>query len=226
MISSKQLISENNEKRKLLNKKNEKYYDDMLVYIRLKAKSSEQQSEEILMELLNHLIEGQRDEKTAEAIFGDDPKGYADELIGELPKEKLINRFPFFSYLLVYLMSIFLMIRGIALLISGFFKHVDTSVFIIKSTLVTVYWLLAIALLIWFILHLVEKSLFTKKRSNWRDGLKAGLAGALSFGLGIVLLSLIPNFGPSFTFGWLPSLISGALLWLICFWAKKKFNII
>ncbi|SFG48961.1 DUF1129 family protein [Sporolactobacillus nakayamae] len=225
MISSKQLILENNEKRKLLTKENEDYYDNMLVYIRLNWKASEQQSEEILMELLDHLIEGQQDGKTAADIFGNDPKGYADELLGELPKETLKTRLPFFSYLIVYLISIFLSVRGIALLIGGFFKPVDTSVFILKSTLVTLYSLVAIAALIWFIFHIVEKSLFKQQSSNWKDALKAGLAGVISFGLGIALLFLIPNFGPSFSFGWLPSLASGALLWIGCFWAKKKFTI-
>ncbi|MFT8312482.1 MAG: DUF1129 family protein [Sporolactobacillus sp.] len=224
MISSKQLISENNERRKLLTKENEKYYDDMLVYIRLKAKSSDQESEEVLMELLNHLIDGQQDGKTAADIFGDDPKGYADELISELPKAHLRTRLPFLSYLLINLISIFLLVRGAALFIGGFFKPVDATVFIVKSTLITVYWLLAIAFLIWFILHLVENALF-KKVSNWKDVLKAGLVGIISFGLGTALLYLIPNFGPSFSFGWLPSLVSGAILWLISFWTKKKFNL-
>ncbi|MET1249264.1 DUF1129 family protein [Sporolactobacillus sp. STCC-11] len=229
MIRSKQLISENNEKRKLLTKENENYYDDMLVYIRLKSKASEQESEEILMELLDHLIEGQKDEKTAAHIFGNDPKSYADELIRELPKASLCSRLPFLSYLLINLISIFLLVRGAALLIGSFFKPVDTSVFILKSTLATLYSLLAIASLIWFIFHIVEKSLFKQNSSNWKnnlkDALKAGLGGSLVIGLGIALTYLIPNFGPSFSFGWLSSLASGTLLWIGCFWAKKKFQI-
>ncbi|MCO7127100.1 DUF1129 family protein [Sporolactobacillus shoreicorticis] len=226
MIRSKQLIAENNKKRKLLTKENEKYYDDMLIYIRLNWKASEQQSEEILMELLDHLIEGQHDGKTAADIFGDDPKGYADELLGELPRETWKMRLLFFSYLIVNLISIFVGVRGIVLLIVGFFRPVDTSIFIFKSTLVTLYWLLAIALLIWFILHIIEKSIFKQNSSNWKNALKAGLAGSLVTGSGFVMTFLVPNFGPSFAFGWLPSLASGVILWLINFWAKKQFNIL
>lgn len=82
------LIEENNRKRKLLTKENEAYYDDLLVYIRLQLILSEQQSEEVLMEMLDHLIEGQNEGKTANDIFGDDPLTFADEVIEQLPREK------------------------------------------------------------------------------------------------------------------------------------------
>ena len=62
-MDAKLLIEENNKKRKLLTKENEAYYDDLLVYIRLQLTLSEQQSEEVLMEMLDHLIEGQMKEK-------------------------------------------------------------------------------------------------------------------------------------------------------------------
>lgn len=225
MISSKQLISENNEKRKLLNKENEKYYDDMLVYIRLKAKSSEQQSEEILMELLDHLIEGQRDGKTAEAIFGDDPKGYADELIGELPKENLCSRLPFFGFLIATYVSWFLIGRGVFYFIIGFFMKVDDTIHLATALVVISYWLIYALFMIWFIFLFIERSLF-KKRRFLMAMIVAGIVGASGTGLGFALMHFLPAFGPSLPFGWFPSLISGALLWLICFWAKKKFNII
>ena len=62
---------------------NEKYYSDMLIYIRLQLSLSEQQSEEVLMEMLDHLLDGQHEGKSAQDIFGADPKGYADEIIRE-----------------------------------------------------------------------------------------------------------------------------------------------
>lgn len=226
MISSKQLISENNEKRKLLNKENEKYYGDLLLYIRLQMRLSEQQSEELLMELLDHLIEGQNEGKTAQQIFGDHPKKYADEIISELPNERPGHIFSFIAYLAFNLISWLLIIRGAVTFVFSFFKHVDETVYIVKSGLSTVLFIVSIGAIIWYLFFLVRKTLFNEHSRKRKDAIKAGLAGAGFFALNILSGYFIPNFGPSFTFGWLPSLISGALLWLICFWAKKKFNII
>ncbi|SFG48930.1 DUF1129 family protein [Sporolactobacillus nakayamae] len=225
MISLKQLVSNNNEKRKLLTKENENYYDDMLVYIRLKSKASEQESEEILMELLDHLIEGQKDGKTAAHIFGNDPKGYADELISELPKETFRTRLPFFSMLAGTFITWYLLGRGIFFLIAGFFTALETNVYLGTVLIETLYWLTFAFFIIWFILHLIERSLFNKKSTLLKTMIIGGIVGALGSGIGFALMHFLPNFGPSFPFGWLPSLASGAILWLISFWAKKKFTI-
>jgi len=80
-VKAKPLIEENNRKRELLNPQNEKYYRDMLLYIRLQLTLSEQQSEEVLIEMLDHLQDGQQDGKSAQEIFGEDPKGFAEEII-------------------------------------------------------------------------------------------------------------------------------------------------
>ena len=48
------------------------------------------------MEMLEHLIEGQYDGKTARDIFGNDPKGYADEIISQLPPEEKRDLVKFF----------------------------------------------------------------------------------------------------------------------------------
>ncbi|WMT20250.1 hypothetical protein [Parageobacillus toebii] len=59
-MNAKDLAVLNNEKRKQLNEHNRNYYEDMLVYIRSHLLLSEQQSEELLMELLDHLLEAQK----------------------------------------------------------------------------------------------------------------------------------------------------------------------
>lgn len=92
----KKLIEENNRKRAMLTKENEKFYSDMLLYIRLQLSLSEQQSEEVLMEMLDHLLDGQEEGKTARDIFGPDPKTYADEIIAQLPREDMRSVFLFF----------------------------------------------------------------------------------------------------------------------------------
>ena len=68
-MKAKQLIEENNRKREQLTPENEKYYGDMLIYIRLQLSLSEQQSEEVLMEMLDHLLDGQRRRQVGSGHF-------------------------------------------------------------------------------------------------------------------------------------------------------------
>ena len=81
-----ELLELNNERRKQLTKGNLNYYEDMILYLRLADNKSEQEIEEILAELLDHLIQAQQEGKTAQQVFGDNPKQYLNEIIGELPK--------------------------------------------------------------------------------------------------------------------------------------------
>ena len=52
----------------------------MLIYLRLTS-VPQKQMEELLLEILDHLLEAQEDGKTAHDIFGEDLKAYCDELI-------------------------------------------------------------------------------------------------------------------------------------------------
>ncbi|OEF97171.1 DUF1129 family protein [Desulfuribacillus alkaliarsenatis] len=56
---------------------NLKYYEDMLIYIRFSYNKSDQEVEEVLSELLDHLLDAQAEGKTAYEVFGDEPKKYA-----------------------------------------------------------------------------------------------------------------------------------------------------
>ncbi|GMG61557.1 hypothetical protein TEHAB4_13040 [Tetragenococcus halophilus] len=85
-MDAEELVQLNNEKRKQLSQENKKYYEDMLIYIRTSYNTSDQEMEEILVELLDHLIEAQAEGKTAKDVFGKQPKKYANEILGELPK--------------------------------------------------------------------------------------------------------------------------------------------
>lgn len=64
-MNSQELIKLNNKKREKLNEENLKYYEDMLVYLRLSFLKSEQETEELLNELLDHLLEAQEEGKTS-----------------------------------------------------------------------------------------------------------------------------------------------------------------
>ena len=84
-MNERALREEINEKRKELTEENRKVYEDMLTYLRLSYNKSERETEEILLELLNHLLEAQKAGKSAEEIFGPDPKRLAKQIVGELP---------------------------------------------------------------------------------------------------------------------------------------------
>ncbi|MBO0992614.1 DUF1129 family protein [Bacillus sp. SD088] len=220
-MDAKLLIEENNKKRKLLTKENEAYYDDLLVYIRLHFSLSEQQSEEVLMEMLDHLIEGQKEGKTAKDIFGDDPLSYTDEIIELLPKEKKRNIIPFVSGIVVNIISWVLIIRGIILVVLSQFTQVNTDINLLGATVVALAIGIFIIINIWFMLKLTKSSLFNEKRSLKKNMLKVVLFAAASMAVVLVIAKFTPDIGPSFTFNWWVSIILGAILWLLHFIVKK-----
>ncbi|MGE6344989.1 DUF1048 domain-containing protein [Bacillus mycoides] len=79
-MTEKEMVKLNNEKRKLLTPENEAAYVDMLIYLRFTS-VPQKQMEELLLEILDHLLEAQEDGKNAHDIFGEDLKAYCDELI-------------------------------------------------------------------------------------------------------------------------------------------------
>ncbi|PQZ58703.1 hypothetical protein CQZ94_05170 [Bacillus sp. MYb209] len=79
-MTEKEMVKLNNKKRKLLTPENESAYGDMLIYLRFTS-VPQKQMEELLLEILDHLLEAQEDGKNAHDIFGEDLKAYCDELI-------------------------------------------------------------------------------------------------------------------------------------------------
>lgn len=82
MRNAKELIELNNTYREQLNEENEKFYDDILVYIRAKSFfKDERQVEESLLEILTDIIEAQNQEVKASDYFGKNPKEISDEIL-------------------------------------------------------------------------------------------------------------------------------------------------
>ena len=222
-MKAKQLIEENNRKREQLTPENEKYYSDMLIYIRLQLTLSEQQSEEVLMEMLDHLLDGQNEGKSARDIFGDDPKGYADEIIQNLPKEQKRSVIPFIMGIVLNLLSWMLMIRGVVIPIASQLnkEDVSSSVYLYPTLLTFAVIIGSVAFGVWYIFRIIKQSLFNEKASEKKDMVKAGVFGAVAMGLVIAVTMFIPEFGPAFDFSWWASLLTGGVLWLIVFLFKK-----
>lgn len=97
-MNTKDLIQLNNEKREQLTEKNSEYYGDMLVYIRTNFNKSERYTEEVLLELLEHLLQAQEEGRTAKEVFGEDPKAYCNDIIGEFLLRKNQSTYICFLY--------------------------------------------------------------------------------------------------------------------------------
>jgi uncharacterized membrane-anchored protein len=85
------MIALNDERRKLLNPENEAYYSNMVLFVRT-SPIDQRAGEELLLEILEHLIEAQSQGRSARDLFGDDPVAYCRELVSELPKPSLRER--------------------------------------------------------------------------------------------------------------------------------------
>lgn len=215
------LIIQNNQKRKLLTEENEKYYSRITLYIRTKFTLSEQQSEEVLMEMLDQLIEGQKEGKSAKEIFGNDPKSVADEKIRQLPKEEKKNTLKFVSQLGLNLLGWFLVIRSIFIVGLSQFQEVDITVFVIPSLIILLLIGVSLAVGVKMILSLIHKSVFNENSNDKKDMLKAGLYAGGGFAFILLASYLINDFGPAFEFPWVVSLGLGSFLLLIT-WLMKK----
>lgn len=97
MRGTMELIKENNHKRELLTTENKKIYEELLLYIRTDLRVDEHVAEELLMDLLDHLIEAQANGRDAQDLFGNSLEVYADELIANMPTENKRSIILFFT---------------------------------------------------------------------------------------------------------------------------------
>lgn len=222
MVTTKELIEGNNVKRELLTKENEKYYSNLLMYIRSRLSISEHSTEEVLMEMLDHLLEGQEEGKTAKKIFGENPKEYADELIRQLPKEKKRDLFQFGTQIVINMLGWFLMIRGIVIVIISQFMEVDNSIYLYSDLALFGAILIGGVLGVWMILTTINKTVFGQKKSFWKLEVVVGLGGA-ALGAGAIAIGYFYQYqGPAFPFPWYWSIVIGGALWLISRVIKRK----
>lgn len=219
-MKASELIEQNNQKRALLTEGNEKYYTNLLLYIRTKLTLSEQQSEEVLMEMLDHLIEGQQEGKTAKEIFGNDPKGYADEIVSQLPRENKRNSLIFMGEIAVNIIGWFLIMRSIIIPIIG--GKASEKVYVISSLLLIILIMIMTAFGVKMIFGLISQSSFDDKATDKKMMFKAGLYGAGGFLIIAIISFFVKEVGPSFTLPWQISFGIGSLLLLVSWLIKKS----
>lgn len=85
-LKEKELIETNAVLQESLTKENEKYYGNLLIYIRIMAFFRDvKKSEELLLEVLRDILDAQEQGLSAEEYFGENPKKVADDIIKQLP---------------------------------------------------------------------------------------------------------------------------------------------
>ncbi|PEW82004.1 hypothetical protein CN424_02900 [Bacillus cereus] len=178
-MNAQDMIELNNKKRELLTSENETAYGDMLVYLRL-SNVPEHQVEELLLEILDHLIEAQTENKNAYDIFGNDLQSYCDELISALPAQTKLEKTSLIGFVISLLLAIQFGMDALAsLFIFLFEKNTDITSppFSIPGTTLSVS---LIILGILFILYLLKRYSFDQKM-NWKRRILFGLAFATPF---------------------------------------------
>ncbi|WLR59283.1 HAAS domain-containing protein [Guptibacillus hwajinpoensis] len=212
-----------------MTKESEKFIQDMRVYLITKG-VDEKEIDSFLMEAEDHLVEAEKDGKTANDIFGKSPKAYAKELIDSMDRSPQDNR------------------KLIARLIAGVFGIFLVSQFIDGNTsfslieiigypISTIAWLVAlIGALRMSAFHTGVKSflivygivmvpmIFTVGVTILhiefgRDVLFLSQPVALTVG-GIIIIGLIANFNS------LIGLLSSLVLMLILFGAQLLFSLL
>ncbi|HFK1787871.1 TPA: DUF1129 family protein [Bacillus pacificus] len=125
-MTEKEMVQLNNEKRKLLTAENEAAYGDMLIYLRLTS-VPQKQMEELLLEILDHLLEAQEDGKTAHDIFGEDLKAYCDELIKSSEHQNPFQQAAVIGFAVSLLLSVQIGYDTFTTLIQKLFSNTNTS---------------------------------------------------------------------------------------------------
>lgn len=166
-MKAKDLIELNNQKRKLLTTENEIAYSDMLIYIRL-AKVPEYHAEELLIEILDHLIEAQQEEKNAYDIFGDDLQAYCDELIAALPKQSLWEQLSIPLFITCYLLAIYFAISSVIAFVLPLFADKARFKFVHIDFIYLLVFTLSVHLMIRFVFDFINTDLFKNKTTIWR----------------------------------------------------------
>lgn len=109
-MNTKKFIKYNNELQNQLNKENKKKYEELLVKIRVSSFfKDEKKLEATLFEMLQDLIEHQKNGGTFEELFGNDIDSLTKNIVENSGESSLLEKFKFiFSIIAIYFSSTFL----------------------------------------------------------------------------------------------------------------------
>lgn len=229
-MNTKDLIQLNNKKREQLTIDNSEYYGDMLVYIRTNFNKSERYTEEVLLEMLEHLLQAQSEGKTARDVFGEDPKAYCQEIIEEIPSEKKTNRVPFVFYIVMNLAGIVSLTAGIVGIVLYYFFDLGSGIIsfpVGSGVLIVLIDLVLLSLFIFVIFKWVKNSTFKEKQpKKWVEFLQLWFLSALFIGLTLIVLRFMPDIGASYSIPFPVIILAGAVLYIMSFIMNKRMRLI
>ncbi len=222
-VNAQKLIDEMNEKSKQLTKENLRFFEDMMVYVRLASNKSELETEEILTEILDHLILAQEDGRTAGQVFGSNPKQFADDIIGELPKLVKKKTTLMFTMVILYFLSTYFIFTSIFNLVGFYFLKFGspTKEFYLGSMVVELLLSIPIAFLCLYGVIAYFRWQCFRKISKTIEYLSYGLYGILSTGLFFIIIYFMPDFGTLVKIPEYYVLILGVFLFLAADRTKK-----
>lgn len=222
----KELISLNNEKREHLSEENLSYYENMLLYIRLSSTKSEQHTEEILLELLEHMLEAQKEGKTVIEVFGNDPKSYCQTLIQEIPRETNKNQIKFALYIGFLFLAITSFTNGIVGFGLFFFFNIgtaSTTFYLGSGIFIIIVDLFILFLFIFGLLKWLRASAFKKEKQqkSWIEFLQIWFVCTLFISLFVAVIFFMPEFGTTIKIPTITFAIIGIVLYLFSLLFKK-----
>ncbi|TDM12238.1 DUF1129 family protein [Macrococcus lamae] len=221
-----ELIELNNIKRKQLTPENLKMYEKVLVYLRTEWKLSNRHTEEVLNDLLDHLLESQRNGVTTEEFFGDNPETFAKDLVEELPEENKRSLMSFVSSLFLISLGFLVFAYGFSNMIISFFHKPQVSENLIGFVTGYLIGFMLFLLFLNYLLKAIQKDEFQPEK-NWFNKVMNFLflwfICAIIFAAFILPMVLI-KVGPSIFIPWYIAMPIGVIIILFGRYALNRYN--
>lgn len=224
-MKTQELVKLNNEKRKTLNDENTKYYEAMLLYIRTSFRKKEVETEEILAELLDHLLDAQENEQTAKEIFGASPTEYAKEITDELPTMDLKENILYFAPFIFELFAILLLVNGIfnpLLKYALDIGEVKDTIYLGSTTVEGILIIIVSAIFLYLLIKSVRNPIFNIE-NKVIEFVLYWIFAMLFISLFVVISYLVPDFGYLITISIYNQILLG-LIFAISGYTLYKIN--
>lgn len=182
-MNTDEMIQMNHRLREKLTPENREYYEKMLLYLR-SSSVPQRQSEELLLEWLGHLLEAEKQGKTAREVFGPDPEGYCEELVtamprrewGSLGKEILFITWLGFTWTFFVYGVLGFILQSLELPFREDYRPDQLSLLFVLQNLGMFFFVQ------WVFRH-IQKTVFSEEEKGVRQNLKFGFTFAAGFGL-------------------------------------------
>ncbi|WP_392450045.1 DUF1129 family protein [Staphylococcus massiliensis] len=218
--STEELARENNVKLLRLNNTDRDIYENYMTYIRSDLRVNQHDSEVLLSDMLDHLLEAENKGMHAMEFFEHDPKKHAKKTIRSLPNETFQNIVRYICNHFLLLLGVFFFLEGF----TGFFIGVK-RLYLFTFPLLFIFGLIMVFLFIWAFFRSIQLQSFERSRftSLWT------YASLIILGILTFQVFFIPQtylyFGPYVKIGnWTFIILSAITLAIAIFIEQKREN--